>query len=586
MRLLPADAMVRPLSALPLRFRAVATDLLSGELVELADTPLFQSLRASMAVPGVFAPLRIGDRLVVDGGLVRNLPVDLARAMGADLIIAVNVGTPLAGAENLASGLGVAQQMLGILTEQNVQRSIKELTDKDVLIAPDLAGISFLDFSRAERAIEAGERATLALAVRLSAFAVDSERYALHEAQRLAPRPDRDRAQPLARLLVKSTAHIDGDTLAAQTELEIGEGITVARAQRAAARLFGRGDFERVETTLVDGPAGRELTLTPTEADGARSRVRLGLELSSDFSDDHRITVSALHLLSWVNPWAGEVRTLARVGSSRSLNVQWWQPLGAGSPWFAQSTLEYQTEPLDLFSAGKRIARASITTRQLSLSLGHQFGTRASVQLGVARSRARGRLLLPQTAADVSDIAETVRYALFRYDTLNSLAFPTEGDLLVASWQQTPSLDNNATTLAQSSLLALSAFRLGEWGGHLYGEWAKSKSGFAPLRLGGFLRLTGAPRDAVTGATVLFGRVVVARRVGQMPPGLGGAIRSGVSIELGEGFAANEAVSLRRLRPAASVFISVDTRFGPAYLAAGSARGLGSTVYVFLGPYW
>ena len=120
----------------------------------------------------------------------------------------------------------------------------------------------------------------------------------------------------------------------------------------------------------------------------------------------------------------------------------------------------------------------------------------------------------------------------------------------------------------------------------MYGEWAKSKSGFAPLRLGGFLRLTGAPRDAVTGATVLFGRVVVARRIGQMPPGLGGAIRSGVSIELGEGFAANEAVSLRRLRPAASVFISVDTRFGPAYLAAGSARGLGSTVYVFLGPYW
>ena len=183
-------------------------------------------------------------------------------------------------------------------------------------------------------------------------------------------------------------------------------------------------------------------------------------------------------------------------------------------------------------------------------------------------------------------MAETTRFLLFRYDTLNSLAFPTDGSLVVADLQSTPALSGRATTLAQSSVLGLTAIRLGEWGGHVYGEWSKSRSGFAPLRLGGFLRLTGAPRDAVTGATVLFGRIVVARRIGQMPPGLGGAIRTGASLELGEGFAENEAVRVAKLRPAASAFISVDTRFGPAYLGLGATSGLGSTVYVFLGPYW
>lgn len=142
-RLLPQGMRDRPINQLGLPFRTVASDLLTGDLVELSDTPLFLSMRASLALPGVFAPVRLNQRLVVDGGLVRNLPVELARAMGADIVIAVNVGTPLAKESELSSAFGVAQQMLQILTEQNVQRSIKELGSKDVLIAPDLSGLVF-----------------------------------------------------------------------------------------------------------------------------------------------------------------------------------------------------------------------------------------------------------------------------------------------------------------------------------------------------------------------------------------------------------------------------------------------------------
>src|SRR6185295_13018896 len=111
------------------------------------------AMRGSMSVPGVFAPYRLDNKLVVDGGLVRNLPVDIARKMGAEVIIAVNVGTPLAGESELGSAIGVAQQMLQILTEQNVQRSLKELGPRDVLIAPDLTGISFMNFTRSEAAM-------------------------------------------------------------------------------------------------------------------------------------------------------------------------------------------------------------------------------------------------------------------------------------------------------------------------------------------------------------------------------------------------------------------------------------------------
>ncbi len=257
-RLLPAESRALPISALPLRFRAVATDLLSGELVELDDTPLLTSLRASMSVPGVFSPIRLGERLVVDGGLVRNLPVDLARAMGANVIIAVNVGTPLAGEDKLGSAFGVAQQMLNILTEQNVQRSIKELGSTDILIAPDLRDIGFLDFAASERAMATGARAARALAARLQALSASPELYAAREVARTQRRPDPDMPRVLAKLDVRGTHWADPRALAIESGLEAGSAVTRRDVERAAERLRGRGEFERVESEITDArPAAR-----------------------------------------------------------------------------------------------------------------------------------------------------------------------------------------------------------------------------------------------------------------------------------------------------------------------------------------
>ena len=593
-RLLPADARARPTGALALRFRAVATDLLTGELVELSATPLAQSLRASMSVPGVFAPLRLLDqsgdesrhRLVVDGGLVRNLPVDLARAMGADIVIAVNVGTPLAGESELGSAFGVAQQMINILTEQNVQRSLKELTPRDVLISPDLRGISFLDFRASDRAMRAGEQAALALAERLRALAVDDASYAAYEAARRARSDDPDTARPLARLEVRGTAHAGAQALAAESGLVIGEPVSLRDAERAADRLRGRGDFERVQVNVRDGAAGREVFITPSEAEWSRSRMRMGLELSSDFREDHRFTLSGLHVLSWLNPWGGELRSIARIGSTRSISSEWWQPLGAGAPWYASATLGHVAQSQDLFSQGVREGRVSVSASTVSLALGRTIGSNADVRLGVKRNVGDGKQLLPASEQGAVHFGETNVFALVRYDSLESLAFPTGGDLLLVRWERGSAKTTSEPSLSQSTVQALSAFSLGEWGGHLYAEWAKSRTGFAPLSLGGFLRLSGAPRDSINGGTVLLGRAVLARRVGQMPAGLGGAVRVGASFEMGEGFAADEAVRITRLRPAGSAFVSVDTRFGPAYLALGASKARGSTVYVFLGPFW
>lgn len=153
LRKLVQIANVRSFDELPIPFRAIATDIGTGEMVVLKDGSVVQAIRASMSVPGAVAPVTIGKRQLVDGGLVRNLPIDIARAMGADVIIAVNLGTPLLRPDEITSVLSVTMQMINILTEQNVARSLKELRGGDVLIVPELGNFSSADFDNLVTAV-------------------------------------------------------------------------------------------------------------------------------------------------------------------------------------------------------------------------------------------------------------------------------------------------------------------------------------------------------------------------------------------------------------------------------------------------
>jgi NTE family protein len=586
-RLLPAGTRDLAVSELALPFRSVASDLLTGEPVELVDTPLFLAMRASLAVPGVFAPVRVDGRLVVDGGLVRNLPVSTAHAMGADIVIAVNVGTPLAPEKELGSALGVAQQMLNILTEQNVQRSLKELQPQDILVAPDLDGITFLDFQHAERAIGAGERAARALAARLAPLAMEAKQYALFENRRLAPPALADAALPLAKVEARSTGAINPQALAAQSGLKVGQEATLAQVRHAADTLYGRGDLARVETDINDADGKRSVLIRATEAGWASSRLRVGLELASDFDDANSFALKLMWVHTSLNSWGAEVRAVMGIGDRRDLGVQFWQPLGAGSTWYVAPSLQYGSSSSDLFAAGRRVQRVGYNVRSASFTLGHELGSWGDLQAGVTRQSAGSRVLVPEQA-DSSTAREydTTQFLRYRIDTLDSLGFASRGVLLDAALERSPTGGDNGKSLARSSVLAMAAVHTENWAGHLYGEWAHAQKGAAPLSLGGFLRLSGTAADSVQGRTIAFARLVLARRIGALPVTLGGTVRAGFSLETGGGFDQDLTLKSSSRKQAGSAFLSVDTRFGPAYLGAGATRDGNRTMYLFLGPIW
>ncbi|TFW13574.1 patatin-like phospholipase family protein [Duganella callida] len=586
-RVLPSGARDKPVNLLQLPFRSVASDLVTGELVELKDTPLFLAMRASLAVPGVFAPVRVNQRLLVDGGLVRNLPVDVAREMGADIIIAVNVGTPLAPEKDLVSAVSVAQQMLQILTEQNVQRSLKELRPDDVLLQPQLGGIGFLDFGRYDRAMKEGEAAVRAVSEKLVKLALPESQYAAYELGRLSAPVAIDQPVKLTKLEVAPSGRINPKELEVQTGLQIGQMITSEQANAAGNQLFGRGDLARVETEVRDDKDGRSVLIKPTEADWAHSRLRVGLELNSDFSENNAFELKVMHVLTSLNDWGAELRTIGRVGTDRVLGTQFWQPLGAGSQWYVAPSLEYGSGTSDIFnSSGFRQARYAYDYSAATMAFGRQFGRWGDLRYTVGRQVSNAHYSIPEDLTR-ERIFQNVQSLSFNIDSLDTVAFPTRGTLFSLEWQRALHKKGvEAPVPTRQKVQGMEAFHLGRWAGHLYAEWARSQGGASDNNLGGFLRLSGTTPNSVVGSSTVLGRVVMARSIGAMPAALGGDVRLGFSLEAGGAYSPTDPLRWGSLKNAASGFVAVDTRFGPLYFGAGTTKAGNSSAYLFLGPVW
>ncbi len=432
----------------------------------------------------------------------------------------------------------------------------------------------------------AGETATRAVSEQLQALALPEAQYAAYEAQRLAAPPPQDQPQPLMSLTIRQDRRINPAALAAQSGLVLGAPVTLEQIRLAGASLFGRGDLSRVETEVSEVPGGRSVLIKPTEADWARNRLRVGLELASDFSDNNSFALKLMHVRTSLNDWDGELRSVAQVGTRRKFGVQLWQPLGAGSPWYAAASTEYGAAADDVFSAERRKLRYGYNYGSATLALGRQFGNWGNLQVSTARQRVNGRITIPDNDADPVRALQTVRNLSFNIDTLDSVAFPTRGAMFDLEVDRIGNGVGQPVLLNQQGVRMLQAFHKGRWAGHVYGEWARSQEGLAPLSLGGFLRLSGTEPASVEGRSVLLGRVVMAHAIGAMPAPLGGVARLGFSLEAGGGYGAGQSLGWSTLKQAGSVFVAADTRFGPLYFGAGATKGSGGTLYLFLGPIW
>jgi NTE family protein len=439
-----------------------------------------------------------------------------------------------------------------------------------------------MDFSRTAETIAIGRRAALAARDRLAALAAPTSVAATPP---VAPPAT---ALPLVALTIDGTHRVNAEALRAEMDLRVGQPVSAADVDRAVTALHGRGDFDRIEVDVTDLEDGRRVHLQLSEAPWAENRVRLGLELYSNFAEANRFSIVALHVADWLNPWGAELRTLARIGSRRGLQSELWQPLGPGSAWFTTARLSAEAGSSDAFTEGLRVARVADSEARAQLTLGRRIPGLGDWRVGFGRVRESLALEIPaDPKAGTGTLYYRQTFAQVQTDTLDSLAFPSRGHVFNAQleWLRGAGLPRSV----RSSAAGLMAFRLGEWAGHFYGEAARA-SGGAGGTLGGYLRLSGTTDGSLRGENLGLARLVMARRMGELPIALGGAVRIGFSLEAG---AVGQGRFLRLgnqpdggWREAGAAFVAVDTRFGPFHFALGGTRNGGSALYLFLGPTW
>lgn len=572
---------VDSLDDLPLPFRSVATDLYTGEFVVLERTSLFHAMRASMSIPGAFAPLRLGDALLVDGVLARNLPIDVARKMGADIIIAVNVGTPLMPPDRLNSALDIAQQMINILIEQNVKQSLSELTPRDILISPRLTEHTFTDFANGPEIVARGAAAARAQSERLRALSWPRAEYAAREAVRTA-RMSLPREVKIAEVKVQGTERSNAEVLRRSLGIAPGELLADTELASRIRKLGAGGDFERINFKLLGTGIDRVLIVQPVEVAWGGNTLRFGVRLQSDFKDSNEFDLLAAHTTSWVNSYGAEWRNLMQIGGTRRFETEFYQPITRDRDWFISSAYGYRSSDIDDFDGGRRVARLALTEKKAGLFLGRQLGLIGEIRIGRTGYHVAAESRIPEMPGIAVKERFSATEAQLRLDTLDSANFPRSGYSFLASGQRTqypvggraPSTLHGATgSFAMSSgpytLLSLAQFSVGE------------NSGAAPI--GGFLSLSGTSIDSISGDKTVLGRVVGYRRIGQLPGALGGALYAGGSLELGGAFGSGARVAFGGLKRAGSLLLGAETIIGPVYFGAGKTWHGGSAVYLFVG---
>lgn len=582
---------INDLSELAIPFAAVATNLVTGRPVELQKgINLSTAMRASMSVPGVFAPVTIGDKMMVDGGLVDNLPVDLARRMGADVVIAVNVGTPLLKREELSSVVMVMGQMVNILTEQNVTRSIASLKDTDILITPDLAAFDSTEMERGSEIIEAGRLAAEAVADRLEKFSVPEVKdYVAWERERqtaLLPET-RKKEHLVSEVRIEGLTYVNEKTLLNELAIDTSKPVTNEQIEASTRRIWADGNFSNIRYRFEPAQDGSSiLVFEPKEKRPGFSSIRIGGSVQTDFQSSQSFNVVFGHTWGWLNDWGGEWHNELQAGEVKRFTSEFLQPLGPTSMWFVQPHVEYLWQPYDVYRHNEAIARFRNEQLEGGLDLGYALGRNGYIKGTVGYMSAKAKREIGELDNARHPIHSPYISLEFAHDTLDNVNFPTRGSYMTAKFQR---LFDSSIGITNQTLFHFSGrwpFSAGPWTLMASADWGKAALDNV-FSMGGAQQMTGSPYNRWTGSNLQWGSLQLSRNMSDVVDFRGNPVWVGASYEIGRAWNNGEDdwadTNDKSFHHALGAYIGVDSVIGPLYLMTGYTFDVGAGVYFFWG---
>ncbi len=595
---LPADD---AFDKLPTPFRTIATDLGTGAPVVLDHGSLPRAIRASVAVPGLFAPIKVNGRVLVDGGLVSNLPVQLARDMGADVIIAVNIASPLDDPESLDSPAAVTQQMVTILTNQNVATQKALLKPGDVLIEPQLGDLSFTDFSRANDGIQGGWNAVLAAEPKLASLTLPEDAWQSYLAARKSSQAVAGPVR-IDAIQIQSHGRIPASFVRKYLGVNEGDTYDAVTLNREMAQLSTSGDFESVAQELVTEDGRNVLKVEAQQKSWGPQFLLFGFGVSNTFNGQGGFNLQLGHRYPWITPGGLEWRNDIVLGSTQAKwHTELRQPVFDRLGFYVAPYAEYGRKRVDLYgdTTPNRntdpLTAYQIETAVAGLDLGVPLGRLGEFRAGVNYQQVNYSAVynLPISTGRLfphARVRQPTMRAQLTIDQLDDPLFPRTGYYLLATNELAfGGTDNRFNDAHAKALWATSYGRhtlnLAAEAAATYGDHRSdnSVSGGLGFTLGGFQHLSAYAQDQFSGNYLLYGRLTYLNDLREfILPGLRTTV-VGASLEAGDVWLRRKNFGNGPFKTSASLFIGGNSAIGPLYFGFAAAPQGVWNLYLQLG---
>jgi NTE family protein len=573
---------VRNFDDLPIPFRCVATDMIAAEPVVLKDGSLTQALRATMAIPGTFTPTEIDGRVLADGGLLDNIPSDVVKEMGADLIIAVNVGTPLGTRETIETLPGLLTQVIGVTTIENERRGLRLA---DIVVTPDLARYTSFDFEAGAEIVDLGYKGAAVHSAELRRLSLDDAAWQEHLAARNARR--RTTIPVPIGIAVTGVPEERAEEIRHKLNENAGRPVNPDRLDRQLNDIRGGGRYESLGYDIVQLEGEPWLRIRVREKTYGPPFIVPLVQLQSRAAAD--VTFSAGFRLTNYDLGGrnSEVRLDAIIGSNNLLAVEYYRPLRQ-TGFFVAPRAFYSSDRTDLYQDAIRVAQYLMRQAAMGADVGYIFGRnsqlRAGYQLGTQNAQVSigSSSLLPNVEGTLS--AASVRFV---YDGQNNVVVPTRGVRTTANafWYLKSPGASEAYPQAEAGA---SGFHSAGKKGALfaYGSggttFNRTPGPVQQFTLGGPLRLSAYGLAQFRGSNYGFVAAGFRRRLGALPTLLGGKVYAAAWYECGSAFFRRSDVQYRD--DVAGAFV-METLLGPLTFGGAWGRGTGK-IFFSLGRFF
>ncbi|MBR9788786.1 MAG: BamA/TamA family outer membrane protein [Vibrionaceae bacterium] len=596
---------------LAIPYRSVATDILELEEVVIGNGYLVDAMMASMSVPGALPPYQLNGHMLVDGGVVNNMPVDVARAMGADVVIAVDISTDYKTKEDFTGLFTVADQLSNYLVRRSTQEQIETLQEQDIYIRPNVGQMETVEFDKMPSAFQSGYEITKTMASKLKGLSLSSADYQSYidhkqEARKNLVLGDE---RVVDDVVIINNTHYSDVLLTNRLHLETGRTIPAQEIEKAVENLYALDRFELITYHFEEEEGVTRLVFTVNEKSWGPNYLNFRFFLEDDFDTDSQYGIGLSTNFTNLNSHGAELAFNLEMGTDKLIEAELYSPVMSSQELFVSGRLSYSNEsrnlPLNDFqnpdiSAVDDFLPVSYSDFTSELSIGLQPTLWQELRLG-ARYSTGSIELTTLASAGTLDFDRLGVFASYRLDTLDDFAFPTRGLLVdleyLVSHDKSPEEDDflDSETSVEDTVYEISARFKGAVSlqrhtlvGHAEYSFVESKNSTIPLdprELGGFLNLSGIPRNSLIGQDLFFSSLVYRYKWFDNDFGLFEApVYIGASLEYGGVWSDNDLyLNEAPLYKAGSVFFGVDSPIGPIMLSYGRTEQNLDAVYLIVG---